>query len=73
MAKVRVVLADDHQAVIACVRQALGEEFDVVETVEDGNEAVGRSTHSTHGKLLGPAPKFGLVDPVKVTATSTNL
>jgi DNA-binding NarL/FixJ family response regulator len=40
MAKIRVVLADDHQAVIARVRQTLAEEFEVVATVGDGNQAV---------------------------------
>jgi len=40
LAKIRVVLADDHQAVIAKVRQTLGEEFEVVDAVEDGNQAV---------------------------------
>lgn len=40
MAKVRVVLADDHQAVVARVRHLLGGEFEVVAAVEDGNQAV---------------------------------
>jgi DNA-binding NarL/FixJ family response regulator len=38
--KIRVVLADDHQQMIAIVRQTLGEEFDVVGAVEDGKQAV---------------------------------
>jgi DNA-binding NarL/FixJ family response regulator len=36
-----VVLADDHQQMIATVRQTLGEQFEVVSTVEDGKQAVG--------------------------------
>ena len=42
MAKIRVVLADDHQQMIAIVRQTLtlGEEFEVVGAVEDGKQAV---------------------------------
>jgi DNA-binding NarL/FixJ family response regulator len=39
--KIRVVLADDHQLMIATVRQTLGEQFEVVSTVEDGRQAVG--------------------------------
>ena len=38
--KIRVVLADDHQQMIAIVRQTLGEEFEVVGAVEDGKQAV---------------------------------
>jgi DNA-binding NarL/FixJ family response regulator len=40
MAKIRVVLADDHQAVLAKVRGVLGEDFDVVDAVADGSQAV---------------------------------
>ena len=40
MAKIRVVLADDHWAVLARVRRTLAEEFEVVATAEDGNQAV---------------------------------
>lgn len=40
MDKIRVVLADDHQEVIASVRRTLGEEFEIVEAVENGSEAV---------------------------------
>ena len=36
VAKIRVVLADDHQQMIAIVRQTLGEEFEIVGAVEDG-------------------------------------
>jgi DNA-binding NarL/FixJ family response regulator len=40
MGKIRVVLADDHQQMIATVRQTLGGEFEVVSAVEDGKQAV---------------------------------
>jgi DNA-binding NarL/FixJ family response regulator len=35
-----VVLADDHQSVIARVRGTLGEEFEVIGAAENGNQAV---------------------------------
>jgi DNA-binding NarL/FixJ family response regulator len=38
--KIRVVLADDHQQMIAIVRQMLREPFEVVGAVEDGKQAV---------------------------------
>jgi DNA-binding NarL/FixJ family response regulator len=38
--KIRVVLADDHQQIIAKVRQTLGDQFEVVGAVEDGKQAV---------------------------------
>lgn len=40
MDKIRVVLADDHQQMIAIVRRTLGEGFEVVGVVEDGKQAV---------------------------------
>ena len=40
MSKIRVVLADDHQQMIAIVRQTLGEQFEVVGIVESGKQAV---------------------------------
>ena len=40
MPKIRVVLADDHQAVMAKVRGVLGEDFEVVAAVTDGSQAV---------------------------------
>ena len=40
MAKIRVVLADDHQAVVEKVRSVLGEDFEIVGAVADGNQAV---------------------------------
>jgi two-component system response regulator DegU len=38
--KICVVLADDHQQMIAIVRETLGEAFEVVGAVEDGKQAV---------------------------------
>jgi DNA-binding NarL/FixJ family response regulator len=38
--KIRVVLVDDHQQMVATVCQTLGEQFEVVSTVEDGKQAV---------------------------------
>lgn len=38
--KIRVVLADDHREVIAKIRGVLGDEFEVVEEVVNGIEAV---------------------------------
>jgi DNA-binding NarL/FixJ family response regulator len=38
--KIRVVLADDHQAVAARVRRVLCDEFEVVAAVEDGRQAI---------------------------------
>jgi DNA-binding NarL/FixJ family response regulator len=35
-----VVLADDHQPVIESVRKALDESFEVIDTVEDGQQAI---------------------------------
>lgn len=35
-----MVLADDHQQMIAIVRQTLGEEFEVVGVAEDGKQAL---------------------------------
>jgi len=39
VAKIRVVLADDHQAVIERVRETLDENFEVVDTVENGQQS----------------------------------
>jgi DNA-binding NarL/FixJ family response regulator len=38
--KIRVVLADDHQEVISKIRGILGDEFEIVEAAENGNQAV---------------------------------
>jgi DNA-binding NarL/FixJ family response regulator len=40
MAKIRVVLADDHRAVLDKVRRTLADGFEVVAMAEDGNQAV---------------------------------
>ena len=40
MDKIRVVLADDHREVIEKIRGILDDEFDVVETAENGSQAV---------------------------------
>ena len=40
MNKIRVVVADDHPDMIARVRRALSEGFEVIDVVEDGNQAV---------------------------------
>jgi len=38
--RIRVLLADDHAAMIARVRWQLGEEFDIVGTAQNGQEAL---------------------------------
>lgn len=40
MSKIRVLLADDHQAVLQRVCGLLGEDFDIVGTVNNGRDAV---------------------------------
>jgi DNA-binding NarL/FixJ family response regulator len=40
MTKIRVLLADDHPAMVEKVRSVLGEEFEIVGAVADGNQAV---------------------------------
>jgi len=40
MGKVRVLLADDHEAILAKVRAVLGDEFDIVGAVRNGREAL---------------------------------
>ena len=40
MPKTRVVLADDHQTILATVRRELGDEFEIVAAVTDGRAAV---------------------------------
>ena len=41
MGKIRVLLADDHEAILERVRSVLGEEFDIVGTVNNGLDALG--------------------------------
>jgi len=48
VSNIRVVLADDHQAVIDRVRQTLNDGFDVVDAVADGEQAIKAV------RLLGP-------------------
>lgn len=40
MGKIRVLLADDHQPILAQVRLTLGEQFSVVGAVDNGRDAV---------------------------------
>jgi DNA-binding NarL/FixJ family response regulator len=40
MAKTRVLLADDHDAIVARVRTVLGDEFEIVGAVNNGRDAV---------------------------------
>ena len=40
MGKIRVLLADDHETILARVRAVLGTEFDVVGTVKNGRDAI---------------------------------
>jgi YesN/AraC family two-component response regulator len=40
VSRIRVVLADDYQPIVAKVRGILGQEFEVIGTAENGNEAV---------------------------------
>ncbi len=40
MAKIRVLLADDHVAILARIRRGLGDQFDIVDAVKNGQEAV---------------------------------
>jgi DNA-binding NarL/FixJ family response regulator len=40
MSKVRVLLADDHESILAKIRGVLAQDFEVVAAVSDGREAV---------------------------------
>ena len=40
MPKIRVLLADDHEAMLARMRLELGEEFEIVATAHNGQDAV---------------------------------
>jgi DNA-binding NarL/FixJ family response regulator len=40
MDRIRVVLADDHPGMISTVRKELDDDFEVIETAENGDEAV---------------------------------
>ena len=41
MGKIRIVLADDHEAFLARVRSLLSEEFEIVAAVTNGRDALG--------------------------------
>jgi DNA-binding NarL/FixJ family response regulator len=40
MGKIRVLVADDHETILARVRRVLGAEFDVVGTVNNGRDVI---------------------------------
>jgi DNA-binding NarL/FixJ family response regulator len=40
MGKIRVLLADDHEVVLARVRGVLGEDFDILAAVNNGQDAI---------------------------------
>ena len=40
MGKIRVLLADDHETILDRVRTVLGEEFEIVASVQNGQDAV---------------------------------
>lgn len=40
MAKIRVLLADDHDSIVEQVRLTLGENFDIVGAVDNGQDAI---------------------------------
>jgi hypothetical protein len=78
LCKVRVLLADDHHEVIARVCDTLGEEFELVGTAENGNQAVsaalmldpdvtrscGYSSHGSHDPCPLPRLRLDREDPV---------
>ena len=39
MSRIKVVIAEDHQSIVAKVRETLGDEFEVIGTAEDGGQA----------------------------------
>jgi len=45
MGKIRVLLADDHETILASVRSVLGAEFDVVGAVCNGRDAIAEVQH----------------------------
>ena len=59
MPKIRVVLADDHPEMIEKVRLTLGEEFEIIDAVADGNQAIkavlpcNRYFHARSRRALG--------------------
>jgi DNA-binding NarL/FixJ family response regulator len=51
VAKIRVVLADKNLEMVAIIRRTLGEEFEVVSSVEDGMQAV-EAVHTLNPDVL---------------------
>lgn len=51
MARIRVVLADKNLEVVAIIHRALGDEFEVVRSVEDGKRAV-EAVHTLNPDVL---------------------
>jgi DNA-binding NarL/FixJ family response regulator len=51
MAKIRVLLADDHEAILARVRALLGDDFEIVNAVSNGSDAV-REVHRLRPDIL---------------------
>jgi DNA-binding NarL/FixJ family response regulator len=51
VAKIRVVLADKNLEMVAIIRRTLGEEFEVVSSVEDGKQAV-EAVHTLNPDVL---------------------
>jgi DNA-binding NarL/FixJ family response regulator len=51
IATAAMVLADDHQQMIATMRQTIEEEFEVVGAAEDGKQAV-NAVLALHGSVL---------------------
>jgi DNA-binding NarL/FixJ family response regulator len=52
LAKIRVVLADDYQQMIATMRRTLGEQFEVVGAAENGKQAVDAVLRLTPDALI---------------------
>ncbi len=52
MATIRVVLADDNEALLTELSAMLAEEFEIVGTAEDGEEAIRRSVQSNARILM---------------------
>jgi DNA-binding NarL/FixJ family response regulator len=51
VAKIRVVLADKNLEMVAIIRRTLGEQFEVVRSVEDGQQAV-EAVHTLNPDVL---------------------
>jgi DNA-binding NarL/FixJ family response regulator len=66
--KIRVVLADNHREVITKVRTILRDEFELVEVVEDGNQAV-RAVLRLDPDVLVIDISMPIMDGLEVTRT----